>query len=362
MPAVPGVTPPTVPGTIPPPLPPIDIGNIVVSPPEQPVPQPPPVPALLAPRFISEFRLSSQWTLYWLATLCRASYAPAVDLFARAVQCVLPASYPITFVPNGAGLTPGYAIVKLPQGAIVVVSGTTNLNQWLEQTLNSAPYEFGKLTPPGPNAGVSTIQVYADAARNIWTALMPVVPNDEQILFCGHSMGGAVATLLHGVSDAAPNQRVASRCVSFAAPKPGDQRLATLSRVGSQVYQRLIINNDFIPSLPPNLGLLNIVIPPPLRTPSLGWASFKHAAAPTTVSPIGQLETGSDPLLAVQIGQAILAAANGNPLAPADSHAISEYIARLYGALYPGGAARPTNWTAPDQLTSVNAALTGAGL
>lgn len=341
---------------------PIDIGTFVAVPPDPVVPPPPPPPPAVAPRFVSEFRLTSKWVLYWLATLCRATYSVDGTLFTRAARAVVPMEYPITFIPNAAGLVPGYGIIKMPEGAVVCVSGTTNLPQWLDQVLNSAPYIWGKTTPPGPTGGVSTLSIYAAAAQAIWASLIPIVPLDDQILFCGHSMGGAIATLLHGVAAADPNQRVPSRCVSFAAPKPGGILLASKTRITAQVYQRLIVDTDFVPSLPPNLNLINVLVPPPLRGVSDGWTSFQHAATPTVVEANGTVESGPDPLLLVQIIQAVAAAALGNPLAVTTDHLMTTFVGRLYQGVLQGTEATPTTWSNPNDLLQVNSLLTSLAL
>lgn len=358
-PILPGAQPP--PTQLPPPqLPPINLGEFLAVPPEPPTPPPPPVPAAVAPRFVSDLRLSSTWVLYWLATLVRASYSPETSLITRAAGAVLPADYPVTVTPNGAGLVPGWTVIKMPKGAIVIISGTTNLPQWLDQTLNSYPITWTKLTPPGTRDGIRTLQIYATAAQTIWADLAVKVPLDEQILFVGHSMGGAIAELLHAVAAAGDNGRVPSRCVTFASPKPGDSRRAALTRTNGQVYRRLIINNDFIPGLPPNLSAINLLIPGPLQAASAGWSLFQHADTPTVVSLNGDLSDGADPVLVIQIGQALLAAAVGNPLAPVASHYMDAYVSRLYRAIDRGVESTPEDWQSPNDLLTINGQLTTA--
>src|SRR6266404_454859 len=85
------------------------------------------------PLFISDFPINRISTLYWLSILNRATYSPTAALFRQAAYAVAPSSAPVTFTPNTGGLTPGFGIIKFPQFMVVVISGTSNISQWVSQ-------------------------------------------------------------------------------------------------------------------------------------------------------------------------------------------------------------------------------------
>lgn len=338
-----------------------DLQNVFTTSEPAPLIVAPQLPIYEAPRFPSDFPLGNLSSLYWLATLARATYSPTSALFGQAVRAVLPASYPITFVANAAGLVPGYAIIKMPQGAIVVVSGTTNLGQWQDQIFSNALTDF--VGRDGNIRKFSTAPIYNTAANAIDTALAAAVPDDQQILYVGHSMGGAVALVLHALNEDESSDRVASRCLTFAAPKPGDQRLANRCRSSAQVFRRFQLDGDFVPALPPDLGIINMAVPAPFAAVSGNWANFKAPRSPWTVSNTGVIGPAAEPFLPLLIVAATLTAAAGNPLAPVALHLMKSYADRFRGAY---GAQLPTDdtfgWSDPQQIDVTNQQLDAAGL
>lgn len=365
VPMLPGAVNPLVP-TLPQPPPPqtLPIGNIVAVVPDPTQEQnAPPVPQVALPRFVSEFPLGKPHVLYWLATLCRASYSPTSAFMQQAVQAVLPGTTPVTFVANSTGqLTPGYTIIKLPMGAIVVVSGTTNLGQWMDQIFNSYLTEWFSPLPANLPYKMQTLPIYYNAANTILAALANVVPNDQQILWVGHSMGGAIAQLLHATCTAGVNERTPSRCCTFAAPKFGDRRAAANARSGSQVFRAYITDTDFVPSLPPDLTIFNVAIPQPLQAYSNNWANFRRPGVLYAVAGDGTIDTADEPSIYLQVAAAVLAAGVGAPIALGATHQMQTFVARFYNSIGSASDPAPTNWNDPTQITRVNANLTAAGL
>lgn len=325
------------------------------------LPPSPPLPAYAEPRNVNDFPLSRTPVQYWLATLARATYAPTGTLFTRAAQAVLPSSYPVTFTPNSGGAVPGYGVLKMPQGAIVVVSGTTSLGQWISQIFSSALQPLGDygwgLLKPGTQA------IYNVAAHAIYTALGPLVPNDQQILFVGHSMGGAVAQVLHALTSTEDAPRVPSRCVTFGSPKPGDSRLSNTMRNGAQVHRRFLLEGDFIPALPPNLGLLRAAAPAAFQAVSGSWDNYRQPAVPYYVRASGSLDVQAEPFLPLLMIGAMVAASVGLPIEAPALHLMRRMTERLEAAM-PGGIpdSQSEGWTDPNDLKAVNAALTQSGL
>ncbi len=326
-----GVT--VVPPVIPPPLslPMLDIGNIVIE--EPPAPDPPvPVPSEILPRFASDFPLVDPWVRLWLAMLARASYSGSDGIVRSVAYLACGDDATVTFVPNDNTLNPGYIIIRLARGAVAVVSGTTNLGQWLEQIFSNTLVPLNKLTHPGYRAG-RTMLAYQTAAQRVWAALA-AVPNNDQVLWAGHSMGGAVAGLLHAAQGQPDlNGRVPSRCCTFAAPKAGDAALNNLMRTGSQVFARFIIADDVVPQLPPDLALpLMPGVPAALAAAAANWSLFAQPGGNLSVQANGVAQFESLALLPLLIARCLLAAAANQPVPIFDAHSLRAYTARFWRA------------------------------
>jgi len=362
-PLIPGgnVQPTFPPQVAPPPPVPVQVGNIAIAEPPGALPPPRVVPRPVAPRFVSDLPLANPWVQAWLATLARATYYSTDLYFARAAR-IVSTDYLTTFVPNtsNSGI-PGYGMVTMPQGVIVVVSGTTNAGQWLAQTLGAQPVEVPKLLNIGITGGYTTLPLWRDAAQAVWTATNNLALSD-QVLFIGHSMGGAVASILHGVWQSTGTGHGGSRLTTFASPQPGDGRLAEATRTGPQVYRRLWCPGDVVPSLPPDLRSLNVVIPAPIQPLVNAWGAFEHAAAGSRVNPDGTVEPADEDFILTNLLGALTQLAAGQSLTLASAHQMRTYTDRLLLRTTTAGVAPPTDWSNVPGLISVNADLTGAGL
>lgn len=340
----------------------VDVGNIVLTEPPGAPTAPQVVPPPAAPRFVSDLPLSNPWVIAWLATLCRATYSPTGDLFYRTARAVN-SNFGTQYVANNNTSLPGYGIIHMPRGQIVVVSGTTNPGQWYQQIMESQPVEWTKVEPFGVTGGLSTAGIWKAAATSIATG-MGSTQKSEGTLFVGHSMGGAVASLLHGLLPQTENGWAPSRLVTFASPKPGDSRLTRLSRTGAQVYLRLWISGDLVPSLPPDMTGLNLVIPSLLRPYTDGWATYQHAALGRRLDERGDWASNpdEDESLILQLTAALVAAGAGNPLQIASVHSMSNYVSRLLLNCTTTWGAVPNNWSNVWDIAAVNGTLTAAGL
>jgi pimeloyl-ACP methyl ester carboxylesterase len=315
------------------------------------------------PLFISDFPLSRISTQYWLATLARATYSSGGALFTQAARAVAPESYPVTFVPNAAGFVPGYGIVKFPDFLLVVISGTTNLNQWLAQIfLNSlVPASY----PIAGTAGQGqTMALYKAAADAIDTAIVTAAGNDKPVLLCGHSMGGAVATLLHYKYRRQTAARKPSRCLTFAAPKPGDLALSQDTRTASSVLRRLTIQGDAVPGLPPALPKAMAFAVPALLVPfAFSWAEYTQPGSLYYVRDDGSQQVGDEVNLPLFVAGTLIQVGLGRPVNPSALHLMAAYVARFrsnFGNALP--AAETSRWNNPGILQQVNDTLTAAGL
>lgn len=339
---------------------PAQIGNIAIAPPPEPERPAPPPPVMNMPRAISELPLTSSWVMAWLATLARATYHNTDTYFARAAR-VVSSDYTTTYVPNAAdSSTPGYGVVHMPQGLIVVVSGTTNPGQWLSQTLRSTIVDWIKPQPFGTTRGVGTMAIWRDAAIAIGQALTPM-NKGQGIMYVGHSMGGAIASLMFGNIGQFGVDGAMIRLATFAAPQAGDVRLQAVTPTGSQVARRCYVQGDVVPMLPPDLSALNVVIPAELRPYTDSWALFLHSNTGYDLAEDGTLTPTPDPDVLQLLLAALTQAATGNPLALVRQHQMITYAERLVSAAVLRGVP-PTSWANRNDLVDVNVALTNAGL
>lgn len=322
-----------------------------------------PAMPIAQPTYISDFPLSRISTQYWLATLARATYSVGSALFNQVARAVVPTATPITFVPNGGGLTPGYGIIKLPQCLVVVISGTTNLAQWLSQLfLNDLIPTSYPLN--GGNDNGLTMSLYKSAADAIDTAIATAAGNDRPVLLCGHSMGGAVATILHYKYREETTARKQSRLMTFGAPKPGNQAIANGVRTSAQTFRRFTTPGDPVPSLPPTVLPLTIpVLPAPLNTLANTWGQYFQPGSLYAIADDGTQVVISEPSFPLFAAGAVVAVGAGQALSIPTPHLMRAYVSRLragFGSNLP--AAETTRWANPSHLETANAVLNAAGL
>jgi hypothetical protein len=109
---------------------------------------------------------------------------------------------------------------------------------------------IGTMTPGQPASTSAPGAVAADVAREATAAAgaAGVDPGALPLVVCGHSLGGALATLL--VADLAANTAVKPQAWTFASPKVGDTAFAAryggLSTVSWRIYNEV----DVVPYFP----------------------------------------------------------------------------------------------------------------
>lgn len=90
--------------------------------------------------------------------------------------------------------------------------------------------------------------------RNAWKVffemfcsdLFHVTDKDQRIIICGHSLGGATATVLYDILDNVfPNLYL----VTFGSPRPGGRKLR--KRLNSSRMVRFVHGSDVVPKTPP---------------------------------------------------------------------------------------------------------------
>jgi pimeloyl-ACP methyl ester carboxylesterase len=153
-----------------------------------------------------------------------------------------------------------------PATAVVALRGTATAKEWWDDLhWNLVPFTqvsnggkvaqgfrdiyntFGTTPPAEPESSPASSTFaadIADAVLQLATDIDPALP----IVVCGHSLGGALATLL--VADMAANTPLRPQAWTFASPKVGDAvfaaRYGGLSTVSWRVYNQV----DVIPYFP----------------------------------------------------------------------------------------------------------------
>lgn len=324
----------------------------------EPVTQRLALPSWAGPDSLADFSLAFPPTLFFLAMLARATYAPNGDFFTRSVRAVVSQDAQITFVPNADEITPGTGLIVLPACAVVVISGTTNLGQWQQQIFLNGLVSTNYGTAGNADAA-RCAGVYKTAADNISTRIAAAVA-DKQLLIVGHSMGGAVAEVL------AYKRRRAGRrgdkILTFAAPKPGDEALAAALPTSATFQRRLTNAGDFVPGLPPDLGAARLAVPLVLQPAAANWAAYRHPGQLYQLGTSGQLDPIDPPFLPLAIVGAMAAVAAGNPIDPAGPHLMSRFCTNLRAGFTTWNLPALRGWVAPAQLDDVAASLTALEL
>lgn len=189
-------------------------------------------------------------------------------------------------VPNNASEVPGSLIGRQGDLVIVVISGTTNPQQWALQPLTS-------LTGPVNVGTFSTLPFWYGNALVIQNRLFTFgVPADAKIVLAGHSMGGAIAHIMAGrmvPTVGAGNLQL----FTMGTPQPGDQRLADLVRPVTQV--NFVNDGDAVTAVPPVgvlLDWLSWLIPGPV---SRNWSLWRPPTNRVGLSPGGVRATNPPP-------------------------------------------------------------------
>ncbi|ORZ37865.1 class 3-domain-containing protein [Catenaria anguillulae PL171] len=164
-------------------------------------------------------------------------------------------SRPCRAVPNARGCprVRNARIVRILQGGASF--GSNNIQNWLD-----VPHPYNWPYPRPPNAGdISVHKGFTDVYNAIRSQVLSTVRElatanpDYTVVSTGHSLGGALATIA-AVDLVGTNTVPASRIelASFHSPRVGNSNLSSLvSRIGFRAIDRIVQDNDIVPSIPP---------------------------------------------------------------------------------------------------------------
>ena len=240
---------------------------------------------------------------------------------AAALQDYFGGTATIATVDNTAALTPGSAIACNADYGIVVIPGTSNFFQIALQLFDPAVglTDFG---------GFSTAAIWGAAMGQIASRIDAVLLDPTcPVFLCGHSYGGAVALLLAAVMKRAQTDREI-QCLTFGAPRPGDDRVRELLEPVKCV--QLANTADFVTGVPPVAGELTGL---EWFIPSFyfdRWTAARATGRQIVVDDLGVAQDDQDTQLTfAKVYDLILKILASTPLSVPFSHFAAEYKRRL---------------------------------
>jgi triacylglycerol lipase len=204
-----------------------------------------------------------------------------------------------------------------PKTAVVALRGTaTNMEWWDDFHWDLVPFTqvtnggkvaegfqdiyntFGTMTPGQQQSTPAPATFAADVAQAATEGLTAeglateLDPGDLPIVVTGHSLGGALATLL--VADLAANKALKPQAWTFASPKTGDAIFAATYGALSTVSWRIYNQVDIVPYFPVDISGSYQSVTTGYAINSLGkakWSlgcahslnTYMHVLSPTTV-------------------------------------------------------------------------------
>lgn len=182
-------------------------------------------------------------SLYQLATLCRLHYKADPGTNYRTIQVGTGRRHTRRYFGEAGTLTPLTVVIDYADYRTVIVQGTVGAADWYN---NIASIESENLTPAGHQAAAG----WMTSALALYGLIFPAeaTDNEKPVLFCGHSAGGAIATLM-AYRHAGEHPNGTTAVVSFGAPKC--LNAGALSRLEERPYFRVVRQLDYVESLPP---------------------------------------------------------------------------------------------------------------
>jgi hypothetical protein len=160
------------------------------------------------------------------------------------------------------------AVGGTPQTAVVALRGTATTTEWWNDFLwDLVPFTrvsgggnvaqgfcdiyntFGTMTPGQQQSTPAPATFAADVAQAAIEGLAAEVdPADLPVVVTGHSLGGALATLL--VADLTANTQLRPQVWTFASPNVGDATFAARYAAPNRVSWRIYNQADVVPYFP----------------------------------------------------------------------------------------------------------------
>ncbi len=126
---------------------------------------------------------------------------------------------------------------------LIVVCRGTEPNEW-----NDIKADANALTDVAETIG-RVHRGFKREVDDIWPEISAALSGEErQVWFCGHSLGGAMATICAGRSEFSDEVRTATEVHTFGSPRVGTKRYIQHASVA---HVRWVNNNDIVTRVPP---------------------------------------------------------------------------------------------------------------
>lgn len=268
-----------------------------------------------------ELRLLNRPLLCHLAQLLVA--VQAGDTFAMQAAADQFAGRPnrVIFLPFDPETAPNTAFVDYSYFAVVACAGTSTPNEWFDQITQAS-------TGMVDQGSFSTLAIWKQGADYLISQLASFgVFQPKPILFCGYSMGGAVAEVANAIYSASqPSDTL--KLVTFGQPKPGDLRLGRITRDLDAL--RVVNAGDIVPLIPPDIRTslpLSLLVGP---GPVWYWAQHVHEADYLKVLPDGTFSlTNQAENLWSNLVDVIVRWAAASPAPDPFQHFLTTYASRV---------------------------------
>ena len=124
--------------------------------------------------------------------------------------------------------------------AVVSFRGSDDVEAWFDFNFDLLPVDW--------EPGGKVHQGFKEALDAIWNPIRDTIealPDGTPVIYTGHSLGGAVATL-------AASRRPPALTYTFGSPRPGDAAFGSTVPVDS--FFRIVNNRDIVTEVPVGLG------------------------------------------------------------------------------------------------------------
>jgi predicted lipase len=153
-------------------------------------------------------------------------------------------------------------ISKDLQTLIITVCGTDSIEDWIDNfdtvLTRADKIKYQLLGPPEPNHNIKFHAGFLHQAMSLYKLLIPIIESfkvdgGREIIFSGHSLGGAVASIIAYYCEETGLWGSCSKIVSFGAPKFCNAAGVTWFEDKRNIssYIRVVNHMDTIPYLPP---------------------------------------------------------------------------------------------------------------
>lgn len=182
---------------------------------------------------------------------CWASYYAYYEDAPRMFREILGATHVRWFPADESKGRPQGFMFRLDECSVVVFAGTTNLSQ-LYGEMRDCGYRAAPNLADTAFVGYPWGRHAADILTDYQTVITAEMET-KKVLFCGHSLGGAIAaTLCRAAQAVAPGGALPSNCYTFGTPKVGNRVMAALCKDQFHVVNE----DDAVPKLPPDGHIL----------------------------------------------------------------------------------------------------------